>query len=281
MIAGSIISPALLFLALAGGGSFAHASDPADRPPRIAALLEQGEAAEKGIGGRLRPRLAVALYCDAGKLGSAEGFFRVGRLLREHSSSGDSLALANAYLALASRLGHARAQDLHDPLVSHALLLDDCKDFAQYLSDDAFDIDAYVADLSPLRRRIANMIRQQAVRYGVDERFALAVAMAESNFNPRAQSPKNAQGVMQLIPDTQERFGVRKPFDPESNIRGGLTYLRWLLARFEGDLVLVAAAYNAGEAVVDRFNGIPPYPETQDYVRRVLYFSGMRHPALN
>ena len=109
--------------------------------------------------------------------------------------------------------------------------------------------------------------------------MALAIALAESNLDANAVSPKNAQGVMQLIPDTQERFGVEKPFDPEQNIKGGLAYLKWLQNRFDGNLNLVAAAYNAGEGNVDRYGGIPPFPETQHYVRRVLNFSGMATTA--
>ena len=78
-----------------------------------------------------------------------------------------------------------------------------------------------------------------------------------------------AQGLMQLIPETAERFNVKKPFDPEQNIRGGLAYLRWLLAYFQGDIALVAAGYNAGEGAVNRYAGVPPYPETRGYVKRI------------
>jgi soluble lytic murein transglycosylase-like protein len=92
----------------------------------------------------------------------------------------------------------------------------------------------------------------------------------ESNFDPNAVSPKNAQGLMQLIPDTARRFGVRNPLDPAQNIRGGMAYLRWLLAYFEGDIALVAAAYNAGEGAVERYRGVPPYAETRLYVRKIL-----------
>jgi soluble lytic murein transglycosylase-like protein len=80
---------------------------------------------------------------------------------------------------------------------------------------------------------------------------------------------------MQLIPATQQRFGVKDAFDAESNVRGGMAYLKWLKLRFNGDWGLVAAAYNAGEGAVDRYRGIPPYRETQDYVRRVLFFAGL------
>lgn len=84
---------------------------------------------------------------------------------------------------------------------------------------------------------------------------------------------------MQLIPETSVRFNVRKPFDPEQNIRGGMSYLRWLLAYFEGNVALVAAAYNAGEGAVNRFRGIPPYAETRGYVKRIMsIFKKDDHP---
>ena len=92
-------------------------------------------------------------------------------------------------------------------------------------------------------------------------------------------SVKNARGLMQLIPETARRFKVANPFDVRDNLRGGLAYLRWLLAYYQGQVPLVAAAYNAGEAAVDRYRGIPPYPETREYVRRVLrLFRSERHP---
>jgi soluble lytic murein transglycosylase-like protein len=109
--------------------------------------------------------------------------------------------------------------------------------------------------------------------------LALAVIRAESNFNPTARSQKNAQGLMQLIPETSERFNVSRPFDPVQNVRGGLAYLRWLLAYFEGNVLLVAAAYNAGEGAVNRYGGIPPFAETRGYVKRIMQLFGKsEHP---
>jgi soluble lytic murein transglycosylase-like protein len=110
--------------------------------------------------------------------------------------------------------------------------------------------------------------------------LVLAVIATESNYNPNAVSPKNAQGLMQLIPDTARRFGVRNILDPAQNIRGGMAYLRWLLAYFEGDITLAAAAYNAGERAVERYRGVPPYAETRLYVRKILAHLGGRrdHP---
>lgn len=104
---------------------------------------------------------------------------------------------------------------------------------------------------------------------GVPEALIRAVIHAESAFQPMAVSHANAQGLMQLIPATAERFGVSQPFDPASNIMGGATYLAWLLRRFDGDLLLAAAGYNAGEGRVDQYGGVPPFSETQTYVQRV------------
>jgi soluble lytic murein transglycosylase-like protein len=95
-----------------------------------------------------------------------------------------------------------------------------------------------------------------------------AVIQTESNYNPFALSPKGAQGLMQLMPATARRFGVRNTFDIQQNLRGGASYLKHLLELF-GDRELALAAYNAGEEAVIRHRGIPPYPETRDYVRRV------------
>jgi len=113
-------------------------------------------------------------------------------------------------------------------------------------------------------------VRQLAPKYRLSPDLVLAVIEAESAFNPNALSPKNAQGLMQLIPDTAERFGVTNVWDPEQNIRGGMAYLRWLMKHFDGDVVLVLAAYNAGEGAVKRHNGVPPYAETEAYVSRIL-----------
>ncbi|UNK50616.1 lytic transglycosylase domain-containing protein [Lysobacter sp. S4-A87] len=115
------------------------------------------------------------------------------------------------------------------------------------------------------RREIASAARD----FGVDESVVRAVIHAESAYNPRALSRVGAQGLMQLMPDTARRFGVANVFDIGQNIRGGVQYLAWLLKRFNGNLTLAAAGYNAGEGAVDRYRGVPPYSETQRYVERV------------
>jgi len=105
--------------------------------------------------------------------------------------------------------------------------------------------------------------------FGVDESVIRAIMHAESSYNPLALSHAGAQGLMQLMPATARRFGVSDSFNAGQNIRGGVQYLAWLLKRFNGDLRLAAAGYNAGEGAVDRHGGIPPYKETQRYVERV------------
>ncbi len=112
-------------------------------------------------------------------------------------------------------------------------------------------------------------ISRAAKQYGVDEAVVRAIIHAESAFNPNALSRVGAQGLMQLMPATAQRFGVGNPFDAGQNIQGGVQYLAWLLKRFNGDLTLAAAGYNAGEGAVDKYKGVPPYSETQRYVQRV------------
>jgi soluble lytic murein transglycosylase-like protein len=116
----------------------------------------------------------------------------------------------------------------------------------------------------------AELIRQAAKKFDVDPGLVRAVIAAESNFDPRAVSPRGARGLMQLMPATATRFGVTDVFDPGQNIAGGVRYLRYLLDLFEGNLVLALAAYNAGEGVVQSSGGVPNFRETREYVDRVL-----------
>lgn len=112
-------------------------------------------------------------------------------------------------------------------------------------------------------------IAAAARAHGVDESIVRAIIHAESAFNPRALSRVGAQGLMQLMPATARRFGVDDSFNAAQNIEGGVQYLAWLLKRFNGDLTLAAAGYNAGEGAVDKYKGVPPYSETRRYVQRV------------
>ena len=254
-------------------------AEPLAEAPRVLAALEQGRAAETGKGVGKNLQLAIRLYCDAAAMGSPEGFSRIGRVLATAPGNMRNPGMANAYLAMAASLGNDEALQYYDPRHGNAEIEGDCPASVGMGPTDVaelgFDVDAYLSKQPLAKQQIASLIRKVAAKNNMDPRFALAIAMAESNLDPTAVSPKNAQGLMQLIPATQERFGVTRPFDPEQNIKGALAYIRWLDKRFAGDWRLVADAYNAGEGAVDRHNGIPPYAETQQYVRRVMHFSGM------
>jgi soluble lytic murein transglycosylase-like protein len=113
------------------------------------------------------------------------------------------------------------------------------------------------------------MIAGTASRHQVDPKLVRAIVRVESNFNPYAISPRGARGLMQLIPATARRFGVSDVFDPGANLDGGVRYLKYLMNLYGGDVKLSLAAYNAGENAVAGYNGIPPYRETQDYLRKI------------
>lgn len=121
-------------------------------------------------------------------------------------------------------------------------------------------------------RRFEGYIRRASDRYGVDAALIEAVIQVESNFNPNAVSVRGAIGLMQLMQETASQYSVYNVFNPEENINAGVRHLSYLLQRFRGRLPLVLAAYNAGAGTVDRFHGIPPYPETRNYVSKVLDF---------
>ena len=144
-----------------------------------------------------------------------------------------------------------------------------------------------IADLDSKKRVLLKAIdskyEDEIIRvskgYGVDPNLVKAVIKVESNFNPRAVSPKSAMGMMQLIPATANDYGVDDPFDPRENIDGGVRYLRDLIEVFNGDLELVLSAYNAGVSTVIKYGySIPPYSETEEYVKKVLaYYRDLKH----
>ena len=259
-----------------------------DEPPLLSNLIEQGWQAQ----GQSRWSEAAARYCSAARLGSAEAQYRLGRLYLQSPLAAEQ-AQGLTLLGGAAQRGHEKAQAMMNGQPPAAEAWPDCLITGQApqlamlppvpAEPEAVPhevVERYVLSLPQDKRRHAQLIQRLAPRFEVDARLALAIARAESNFDPAALSPKNAMGLMQLIPDTASRFGVRNAFDPEQNVRGGLAYLRWLLQRFQGDVALASAAYNAGEGAVDRHGGVPPYAETQQYVQRILHFyRAPRHRA--
>ncbi|MCZ2103828.1 MAG: transglycosylase SLT domain-containing protein [Comamonadaceae bacterium] len=261
-----------------GGGS---ALGGHGEPPAVMRLLDQGYAAEF----RGNRAAAQERYCTAAREGSLEGQYRLGRLLWLTGAPADH-AVAATLLALAVQRGHEKARVLLAGEPSGNQLPDCLKPSVSPAKPapeavvPAEVVERYVAGLSPAQRRQARLVQRLAPRFAVDPRLALAIVKAESNFDPLALSARNAQGLMQLIPETAERYGVRDVWNAEQNTRGGLAHLRWLLQRFEGDVALVSAAYNAGAGAVERYGGVPPFAETREYVKRVLgFYRSGRHVA--
>jgi len=132
--------------------------------------------------------------------------------------------------------------------------------------------DMYMKEKAPVKasnRSYLDIIRRHATSYQLEEALVKAVIKVESNYQPRIVSRKGAQGLMQLIPETAKDLKVSNPFDPYENIRGGSEYLRMMLDLFDNDVELALAAYNSGPGTVKRYGGIPPYDETQNYVKKV------------
>ncbi len=127
---------------------------------------------------------------------------------------------------------------------------------------------------------LGTVIERHCQEQRLEPKLVRAVIQVESGYNPQARSNKGAMGLMQLTAATAQDMAVDDPYDPEQNVRGGTSYLRWLLNRFQDRVEIALAAYNAGPGAVERYGGIPPYPETRDYVRRVLQlFHGREMPV--
>jgi len=245
-------------------------------------LFEQARAYENGEGVGRNAVLAASMYCEAARQGDRDAQYNLGWMYANGRGVARNDGAAVFFFRAASEQGIEVAQRMLKMLGDISADMPDCMRDPE--PPPAAPV--VVAEAPPrvdytliAPSKIFKLVMKLAPQFQVEPQLALAIIAAESNFNPQAVSVKNAQGLMQLIPETSERFNVKNAFDPAQNIRGGLTYLRWLLAYFEGDVALVAAAYNAGEGTVERYRGVPPYQETHHYVQRILRsFGGKYHP---
>jgi soluble lytic murein transglycosylase-like protein len=255
-----------------------------------AAALEHGDGVERD---ELR---AAELYCRAARYGDAEAQYSLAWMLTNSRGIERNDAQAAHLFAAASEQGHPQARNMARMMGTPrgdppACLLPPEEDSvvaaapapppatAAPRAGAAPAVREFVAPptLPPnAPPQIVRFVELVAPEYKLDPYLVLAVMATESNFDAWAVSPRNARGLMQLIPGTAARFKVTDMMDPTQNIRGGMAYLRWLLATFEGELPLALAAYNAGERAVERYRGVPPYAETRLYVRKILALLGGR-----
>ncbi|MCO5760847.1 MAG: transglycosylase SLT domain-containing protein [Chromatiaceae bacterium] len=228
-------------------------------------LTASGQRYENGVGVAQDVDKAIKLYCRAARMGDVDAQYRLGHIHAHGRGLKRDPELAAAWFAEAVKGRHRLASTQLKLLKVKA----DPKRKPSCGPTGGAETQIALRP-HPASGEIAKLVHSLAPNYRLDPSLVLAVVEVESNFNPQARSPKDAQGLMQLIPATAERFGVADVWDPEQNLKGGMAYLRWLLDRFEGDLKLALAGYNAGEGAVEKHGGVPPFEETQAYVARIL-----------
>jgi len=268
-------------------------------PAQVLRWRQEAATYEHGDGVERDPLRAAKLYCRAARYGDAEAQYSLAWMLTHARGIERNDAEAAHLFAAASEQGHPQARNMArsmgtprgDPPPCLRPPEEDAAPAARAaLPASAPPTRAAAVPAAPALREfvapptlppnapppIVRFVELVAPEYKLDPHLVLAVMATESNFDPWAVSPRNARGLMQLIPATAARFKVTDMMDPTQNIRGGMAYLRWLLATFEGDIALALAAYNAGERAVERYRGVPPYAETRLYVRKIQALLGGR-----
>ena len=245
-------------------GHTAPAMNSADTAYRMGIRHELGQGVRKDYA------RALELYCDADRLGHPSASYNIGWLYANGRGVFRDDAQAAAWFRRAEERGNPQAGRLLKVMGASKDVLPMCPAKSGRPPT--------VAAIDPkFANQIVALVKTMAPSYRIDPDLALAVIRVESGFQADAVSPKNAQGLMQLIPETAARFGVKDPFDPVSNLHGGLSYLRWLIDYFNGDVRLALAGYNAGEGAVERHGGVPPYRETREYIQKIAAI----YPPLN
>jgi len=258
----ALVDVPLVLAAGTGGADFGRLLETDDTAAQVtwATRFEHGEGVPRDYD------RAVRLYCEAAWQGSAAARYALGWMYANGRGVAHDEDLAAAWFEQAVAAGDAYAARMlarvdRPARAETARCVRPGGDEVLPLPDGVTAAD---------RGRITRLVRHLAPGFGLEPALVLAVIEVESNFNPAARSPKNAQGLMQLIPATAHRFGVHDILHPRQNLAGGMAYLSWLLEHFHGDLALALAGYNAGEAAVRRYRGIPPFAETRRYVKAVL-----------
>lgn len=231
---------------------------------------------------------AAKLYCEASRLGAIEAQYRLGVLYAFGKGVPKNRDYAATLFATASQQGHHEAtamletirytSDSPPPCTTQTI---DPEKFNTKSGDGSQtpNLDEYLNSLPKQKRWVVDLANTTSEWYEVDPKLTLSIIAIESRFNKMATSNANAMGLMQLIPETADRFNVKNAYNAVQNIKGGVRYLSWLLNHYSGDVELVVAAYNAGEKAVDRYKGIPPYKETIEYVKKFKkLYPAEQHP---
>lgn len=275
-----------LAVGLFASGSRAN-DDATQLPVAVQAMMTQAQALEQSADAYDAPWQAATHYCTAARLGITEAQYRLGMLYAFGRGVPENAEWAASLFSLASSQGHAQAHAMLETIRIQSTALPPCvladvqpeaKPRPPEAPSDA-GLQQVLDNLPSHRQWIIDLVRTQARWNEVDPKLILSIIAAESNFETQATSPKSAMGLMQLIPETAERFNITNAYSASQNIRAGLAYVRWLLSYYRGDVRLALAAYNSGEGTVDRYKGIPPYKETRQYVQRIMALYGRtNHP---
>ncbi len=238
----------------------------------LSAQVELATAYEHGEGIAKDPEKAIQWYCKAAVKGSSDAQTNLAWMFLNARGVEKNEALAVRWFKAAAKSGDQYAQQMLSRLDEN---LQTSQTICVVLPTPYWE----TRKCSKSCRKVVKAVNDIAPGYNMEPRLILALIQQESNFKSKALSHKGAMGLMQLIPATAKRFGVKNAWDIKQNISGGTRYLAWLLKEYQGNVAFALAGYNAGENAVKRYNGIPPYKETQKYVKRIMKVYGKTyHP---